>query len=419
MKHANPILRICREQRGAVILMLTVAIFALLAMMGLAIDTGRYVAVKAELAKACDGGALAGARILPLGQTDAKKAAYEYAQMNFAAGFMNTTGHDFAISFGNDPNQPRIALDGTAEMPTTFLRVVGIDHVTVHAAAQAERRPLAVALVLDNSGSLDKGYNGVDAIGYLQDAAASFVQNFDDDTDKMSLTLFSTGTEVAFPLGYDFTAPMTQEFGRMKARNDTNLSDPLKSGQQQLDTDTDEGSFHALVFFTDGRPTSLRAVFNVNGTNYDAVISGDQDPSGPVDPQLYRYDRFHTALTGIRHTAATFPNGTPKSAANLQALASLDLRLAAAAARRDGISVFVIGLGNPRAGKPWIQPDASLLMDVANVQRGVDPRTGQLVDNPGYDANQPEGGFYFAPDADELQVVFDQVAREIVLRLTQ
>jgi hypothetical protein len=41
------------------------------------------------------------------------------------------------------------------------------------------------------------------------------------------------------------------------------------------------------------------------------------------------------------------------------------------------------------------------------------------VANPSYDPNQPEGGFYFAPDADQLDAVFEQVAREIVLRLTK
>ncbi|HET6463229.1 MAG TPA: VWA domain-containing protein [Candidatus Krumholzibacteria bacterium] len=419
MNHTQGVARIVGKNRGSVIIMLAVGIFAVMAILGLAIDTGRLVVVKAQLAKACDGGALAGARILPLGKDKAEQAAYEYAQMNFGAGFMNTTVHDFAVSFGADPQHPRIAIDGTANMPTTFLRVVGIDNVAVHAVAEAERRPLSVAMVLDNSGSLDKGFNGVDAVGYLRGAADTFVGYFDDSMDKMSLTLFSTGTVLDFPLNHAFTVPMRRSFTGMRSRDDTNLSDPLASGAQQLNNDPDPASYRALVFFTDGRPTSLRGVFPVGGVNYDAVISGDQDPAGVVNSQLYQYDQFHSAINGVRYNAATFPNGMPKTVVNLQSLAGANFLQAARNARQNGIAIYAIGLGNPRATKPWIQPDARLLMGIANVPSGVDPVTGKTVDNPSFDASQPEGGFYFAPDADGLNAVFEQVAREIVLRLTQ
>ena len=419
MTHFKRILRTASRQEGVVIIMVAVGIVAIMAILGLAIDTGRLVVVKAELAKACDGGALAGARVLPLGKKPAEDAAYAYAQMNFAPGFMNTTSHDFDVNVVNDSQSPRVTIDGTANMPTTFLRVVGIETVAVHATAQSERRPLSVALVLDNSGSLAKSYNGVDAIGYLRGATDTFVDYFDDTADKMSLSLFSTGTVLSYPLGYNFKAPMKREFAGMIARDNTNLGDGLISGWQQLNSDPDPSTFRALVFFTDGRPTSLRAVFTVNGVPWDAVISGDQDPSGPVDSQLYRYDQFHTSIKGVVYNGPTLPGGLARTAANLQKLASQNLLAAAASARRDGISVYTIGLGNPRASKPWIEPDTRLLMEVANVPSGVDPKTGNLVDNPAYDPTQPKGGFYFAPDADELNVVFEQVAREIVLRLTQ
>ncbi len=58
-------------------------------------------------------------------------------------------------------------------------------------------------------------------------------------------------------------------------------------------------------------------------------------------------------------------------------------------------------------------------MEIANVRDGVDPVTDEFLVNPSYNPDQPEGGFYFAPDADQLDEVFEQVAREIVLRLTK
>jgi hypothetical protein len=281
---------------------------------------------------------------------------------------------------------------------------------------------LSIAMVLDNTESLGKKFNGIDAIGYLRDAAGSFVGFFDDDMDKMGLVLFSTGTEIEFPLSHGFSGNMTNTILTMKDWNFTNLSDGLIAGRKELEKDHDPTSYRALVFFTDGRPTALREVFTVNGISYDAVLTGQQDPSpvGKVHPALYMYDRLsHTLTPPVTYDAKKFPNGMPKTTANLQYLATGNLRLAAAVAREDGIAIYAIGLGNPRVAESWKKPDARLLMEIANVREGVDPITDEFVVNPSYNPDQPEGGFYFAPDADQLDEVFEQVAREIVLRLTR
>ena len=408
------------EENGQAVIMAAFALFALLAVLGLAVDLGRFVVVKAQLSKAVDAAALSGARVLPTGRSRAQTAANEYGEMNFEAGFLGTTSHGFSVSFGPDPTEATVQVDGTTEMPTTFLRLVGISNVTVRATAEAERRPLSIAMVLDNTESLGKKFNGLDAIGYLQGAAGEFVGFFDDNMDKMSLVLFSTGTELRFPLGHDFSGPMTFTIGKMKDLNFTNLSDGFIEGRRQLDNETNPASFRALIFFTDGRPTALRDIFPVGGTSYDAVITGNQDPTGVVHSQLFMYDRLHRAIAPkVDYKAPTFPNGLPKNPANLQLLANQNLRQTAAAARRDGIAVFTIGLGNPRVSEVWKKPDARLLIEIANAREGIDPVTGAPVTNPNYDPNQPEGGFYFAPDADQLDAVFEQVAREIVLRLTK
>ncbi len=410
------------EKSGQAVVMAAFALFALLAVLGLAIDLGRLVVVKAQLSKAVDAAALSGARILPTGRSKAQAAAYEYGEMNFEGGFMGTTTHGFSVSFSPDPAQPRVHVDGTTDMPTTFLRLVGIRNVTVRATAEAERRPLSIAIVLDNTESLGEPYNGIDAIGYLRGAAENFVGYFDDNMDKMSLVLFSTGTELRYPLGHDFTSPMKHTIRKMEALAFTNLSDGFIAGKHQLENDWDPAAFRALVFFTDGRPTALRGIFPIGGTTYDAVIKGNQDPSskGVVDPSLYSYDRLSQALyPAVRYTVSTFPNGMEKTTANLQSLAGQNLRQAASAARSNGIAVFTIGLGNPRVTETWKQPDARLLIEIANVREAYDPVRDELVTNPSYDPDQPEGGFYFAPDADELDTVFEQVAREIVLRLTR
>jgi Flp pilus assembly protein TadG len=410
------------EQDGQAVVLAAFLLFALLAVLGLAVDLGRFVVVKAQLSKAVDAAALSGARVLPTGRPNAQAAAYEYGEMNFDSGFMGTTSHGFAVSFSPDPTEATVHVNGTTDMPTTFLRLVGIREVIVRAEAEAERRPLSIAMVLDNTQSLREDFNGVDAIGYLKNAAQSFVGFFDDDMDKMSLVLFSTGTELRFPLGHDFSGKMKGQVQSMQALSFTNLSDGFIAGRQQLENDPDAASFRALVFFTDGRPTALRGVYPVDGVSYDAVITGKQDPAPgePVYDELYAYDKLdHKFTPPVSYKASTFPNGMPRTTANLQALASFNFLQAATAARREGITVFAIGLGNPRVTENYKKPDGRLLMEIANVREGVDPVTGEPIANPSYDPNQPEGGFYFAPDADQLDAVFEQVAREIVLRLTK
>jgi Flp pilus assembly protein TadG len=142
------------EENGQAVIMAAFALFALLAVLGLAVDLGRFVVVKAQLSKAVDAAALSGARVLPTGRSRAQTAANEYGEMNFEAGFLGTTSHGFSVSFSPDPAEATVQVDGTTEMPTTFLRLVGIRNVTVRATAEAERRPLSIAIVLDNTESL-------------------------------------------------------------------------------------------------------------------------------------------------------------------------------------------------------------------------------------------------------------------------
>ncbi len=69
------------------------------------------------------------------------------------------------------------------------------------------------------------------------------------------------------------------------------------------------------------------------------------------------YDRLSHALTPpVKYNAPEFPNGMPKTTANLQYLATQNLRQAAAAARQDGIAVYAIGLGNPRVRRTGRSP---------------------------------------------------------------
>ena len=65
-----------------------------------------------------------------------------------------------------------------------------------------------------------------------------------------------------------------------------------------------------------------------------------------------------------------------------------------------------IGLGNPSASNPLLQPDMTYLQQLAN-QGGVRI------------SNEPQGKAYFAPSAGQLQQVFDLVAQDLLVRLAR
>ena len=78
-------------------------------------------------------------------------------------------------------------------------------------------------------------------------------------------------------------------------------------------------------------------------------------------------------------------------------------RVGANTIRSGGALVYTIGLGDPSANIAF-QPNQSFMRELAN----VDGRDGPLT-----------GKYYFAPDASELQAVFNAVAQDILVRLSQ
>jgi len=423
---------ILKNQSGAVGVMAAFLMIVLIAFAGLAIDLGRMFVVRAQLVKAVDGGALAGARVLPMGQDSAEDAAVKFAEMNFAQGFMGAEAAAFSAEYSVAPDAVRIEVVGTAVMPMTLMRIVGVEQAVIDAVAEAQRRPLELALVLDTSGSLDPSFTGgVDAIGYLRSAATQFVNFFDETMDMMTLVRFNSGRIVPFPLNTGFKQPITANIATFNAFGGTNAASALDAGHDEIRNPVRPAAFRALVFFTDGRPTALRELFNISGQDVDGVIGGYQDPTRRPYPPPYLYDPFKVIATREVHlrlrrpgggwypSPSYLPDGTPASTANIMQKAWQRTLDAGSQARDDGITIFTIGLGNPAAG-PVAQPDPELLVAIANVQSAPDPlRPGQTIVNQYYDPSQPKGGFYFAPDATGLEELFRRVGQEITVRLTR
>jgi hypothetical protein len=167
-------LRSClHNQRGFVLVYLTLAIVLLLGMAALALDTGNLYVIKAQLQNAADAGALAGGASLNNSasstQAVARVVAQKYAGKNSAAGesvqlelnYGNSANGDIVVGCWDEKATPppadidpsckkpdaikinaRKSTDagsGPAPVKTMFARVAGIKEMNVGAIAIAYR----------------------------------------------------------------------------------------------------------------------------------------------------------------------------------------------------------------------------------------------------------------------------------------
>jgi Flp pilus assembly protein TadG len=159
--------RFVRSDAGVVAPMIGLMLLVLIGCVGIAIDTGRGVLVKARLVDALDAAGLAvGAR---LSTSDFTADAKKFVEANFKSGYSGAK----VTSVVATPNAEKtvVSLSATAEMPTAFMRLFGTEMVNVRATSEVTRESpgLELVIALDNTGSM------AGDMGALRTAANSLV----------------------------------------------------------------------------------------------------------------------------------------------------------------------------------------------------------------------------------------------------
>lgn len=192
--------RLLRDERGAVLPMFTVAIVSLLLVTAVGIDYGSALVVKQKLISAADAAALAVGTEPGLSdeEADAKGEAF------IRAHYPNTDFGDL-IDFDVVPTASQVDVTVTARIPTTFLRIAGIETIDVTVSSQVlrQQRDLEVVMVLDNTGSMSgcSGWQCTSKIEQLKTAAKKLVTVlFGDDATsehvKVGLVPFSGAVNI-------------------------------------------------------------------------------------------------------------------------------------------------------------------------------------------------------------------------------
>jgi Flp pilus assembly protein TadG len=166
------------NDRGNTAMTFAFALLPLLAAIGLAVDGGRVFLVKSQLSSAVDVTALTATRLYSSQQRDEK--AKEFFSANFVADKGDVILNPIEIIASLNGTTKTVEVNASAKVPTLFMRLFGIDTVTVRESAKAARTdyPVELVMALDNTGSmaLDVG-GGVSRLAALKTAANTLVDS--------------------------------------------------------------------------------------------------------------------------------------------------------------------------------------------------------------------------------------------------
>ena len=448
---------ILQRQRGAVAIMVAIAMLVLLGVVGLTIDAGLAYLIKARLNAAVDSAALAGARAVTTGNNQAEQtasaraAAADFFAANIPTNYLLSAPRTLSTNVTFKGGQAVIDVEADAKMPVSIMQVMGFASLTPVAAAQTIRNDLDMALVIDTSGSLR------DSAATVKASSKSFLGKFNVTQDRVALLHFATGVEADSPInpsargfnrttmnnainGYVFDGGTASFEGMWEARRQLNL---VPSGNRS--------TMRVIVFFSDGAPTAFGALPEFNNPS-DCKSAGSIDRvlaeaglaelgssekryvsegcktwrmvynfstrrNEPV-PTVRRLPEWYNARSSSVREFPVVTDGPRQVTADISTPALYERNIlrasrnlaeaAAAKARSEGIVVFTLGFGSGL--KEIVASDTTsngetILKCMANA---VDaPKRCQ-------NANQPVGMYCYAATDADLTPCFSRLASAIL-----
>jgi Flp pilus assembly protein TadG len=400
------------SERGQILPMFVVLLPVLLLFVGLTIDFGMAYVTKTALSRAADAAALAAMRNIKLGTAEATQLATAAFDANYSAfGNSSATPTVSVVITTNSSNNTVVNVNATTTLNAFFLSILpGFNTVNVSSLSQTTRPKLIMSMVLDKSGSMNKN-GGATA---LPPAVVNFLSYFDDTQDQVAEVSFSTLATVDVPIGTNFTSPITTAVDGMKFGGSTFTQAGLQDGLNQVtsvNVPSGESVVKAVVFFTDGwantiedtmscPATTLLEVGGCSPAEYQVWCTPSAIPF--MDPTTGGSASCGATTFYSEVAGANMPLGPSvlDGLTNIANDATYRANLVATNMRADGIVVYSIGLGD-KISEPFLQ-------QIAN-----DPAS------PTFDGTQPVGEAVFAPNAADLEGVFQEIANKILLRISQ
>jgi hypothetical protein len=402
------------RQRGQILPMVALMAVVLVAMVGLAIDVGRIMVAKAQLVRAVDAAALAGALKLP-SLTDAT------TQVNL---YMAQNEPNATWDVPTSPAARQIEVHATKDVDLTFLRVLTIvpgigleDPVSVSAEAVAGFGIQAIDtyLDIDATGSMGtcSGYHCTPPIDEAKQAAANFADILLNDAPGSSLTQVGTGPFRGCynpPRTYQSCVPMsmvadlTENKSLIMSKIDnieaeggtgTNICLGMLEGQGMLfgpNGQTAQNTLKILVILSDGDNT------------YNATSYGQGAPPQSCRPT---YDPSHSD---------TYVDTECRSAQTREKSLDIETKAMADQLKSQGVEIYVVGFGVCGTNNPSQLPTTSYCNGIGNndSDNTADRRLLKCIASSTAGTNDH---YFEVPHAEDLPDVFSSIARQIAFRL--
>ena len=412
-----------RDNRGQTLVLFALALSSLVLSLGLAVDLGFAYVTKAKLSKAVDGACLTAMRNLSQGQTTATTLATNSFNANYRATSLDANPPAVSINFSTDANgQTFVSVNATATIKTQFMALLpAFRTLPVSDSAQATRGKLVMSLILDRSGSMQTN-GGASA---LPPATRTFVNYFDNTTDEVAMVSFASNATVDVSIATNFITPITNAANALSGHFTGGTFGPggltlAKSQNESVPVIPGQNVVKVAVYFTDGYVNVIQDNLSCNGTmtlyNYGGYDSGNtvaffsptsgtslatySSSSQTWSPSNFCLKNLAGFTSAIDGTTKAFTRSNVTADARYRALQTAN------AMRAEGMYIYAIGLGT--------SVDNAFLQQIAN-----DPASSS------YNAAQPVGMAVFVPNcpsstcSSDLQQVFQTIAAQILLRLTQ
>ena len=429
-----------RREGGQIIPLVALWIVVLIPFVGLSIDLGFAYIAKAQLSKAVDAAALAGISNYYQKAPAPQNIAISTFNANFEptgtlpSRYASVNGPTITFSTAANGNET-IQVQASTTLNTFFIRMLPAigganwNTLTVGDTGQATRSPVIMTLVLDHSYSMDPNCNLPEGCTYggtyLPNAVADFISDFEDTVDKAAVVAFGSTVTTLLPMSQPFINQVKQvtAAGTIVWGGGTDsvggLTNALVIENSVVST---QAYVKAVVFFTDGQANMIEATSACpTGVNQPWNFGGYLPPGQeqvsfwPTNmPDTYAAQETGETCTTPGCCSATADryqsfDGTWKNFAMSNVVYDATNRciLVANQMRAAGIYVYCIGFNVGGAGNTDV-PDPGFLQQVAN-----DPLS------PSYNPALPVGAALVAGNGADLDQLFQQIAGDIELRLTQ
>lgn len=281
-----------RKERGVSLITFSFAlILVVIPMIGLAIDGAVVFWAKAKLSAAVDAAALAAGRTPT---ENASTVANQYVYANFPVHWMGatfTSAPQAAVSFPSSGIR-QVTVTASVSVPLHFAPIFGVSASIVPATATSSRRNTNVILVLDRSSSMNiTGPDGAVVCDTMKASATTFVNYFIDGQDQLGLISFHTWANVDFQMNSAFQSSspnLTTVLSDLVCGANTSSAMALNLAYTQIRNlgsaaYASNGALNVIVFFTDGNPNGVTAVFPAKNQSDNRYYANPEYGSGRTD----------------------------------------------------------------------------------------------------------------------------------------